>query len=121
VTRSPTTRLGPVAERASRPARAAVRERNELSDDEYRVERAELQARLTAVEERQRAASGRDPLAGIAGRADAADVWERLDLGRQRAILDALLIVTVLPQRPGRMSDGSRFDTSAVRIEPAGR
>jgi len=90
-----------------------------FTDGEYRVERAELQARLTAVEERQRAASGRDPLAGIAGRADAAEVWERLGLGRQRAILDALVIVTVLPQRLGRLPDGSRFDPNAVSIEPA--
>lgn len=92
-----------------------------LTAAEYRTTRADLERRLAAIEERQRSAAGRDPLAGIAGRADAAEVWERLGLGRQRAILEALVVVTVLPQRPGRMPDGSRFDTSAVRIEPAGR
>ena len=90
-----------------------------LSAAEYRVERAELEHRLAGLEAQQRTAAGRDPLAGIAGRADAGDVWERLDLGRQRAILQALVTVTVLPQRLGRLPDGSRFDPNAVRIEPA--
>jgi len=92
-----------------------------LTAAEYRTTRAELEGRLGAVEDRQRVAAGRDPLAGIAGREDAAEAWERLDLGRQRAILSTLLIVTVLPQRPGRMPDGSRFDPRSVRIEPAQR
>lgn len=92
-----------------------------LSAAEYRTTRAELGERLADIEDRQRAAAGRSPLAGIAGRADAAAVWEGPDLGRQRAILDALVVVTVLPQRPGRLPDGSRFDTAAVRIEPARR
>ena len=34
------------------------------------------------------------------------------------ALLDALIVVTVLPQRPGRMPNGSRFDTNSIRIEP---
>lgn len=74
--------------------------------------------RLSTIEAQQRAAAGRDPLGGIAGRADAAQVWERLDLGRRRAILCALVVVAVLPQGAGRMADGSRFDTGAVRVEP---
>jgi hypothetical protein len=90
-----------------------------LTAAEYRTTRAELEERLGAVEAQQRAVAGRDPLAGIAGRANAAEVWKRLDLGRQRAILKALLVVTVLPQRLGRLPDGSRFDPNAVRIEPA--
>ena len=114
------TRDAEALRRKLREARRLWRD-DVFTDGEYRVERAELQARLTVVEERQRAASGRDPLAGIAGRADAAEVWERLDLGRQRAIMQALVVVTVLPQRPGRRPDGSRFDPDAVRIEPAGR
>lgn len=90
-----------------------------LTAAEYKTTRAELEQRLAGIEDRQRTAAGRSPLAGIAGRADAADVWERLDLGRQRAILQALVTVTVLPQRLGRLPDGSRFDPNAVRIEPA--
>jgi DNA invertase Pin-like site-specific DNA recombinase len=90
-----------------------------LTAAEYRTTRAELEQRLRDIEERQRSAAGRDPLAGIAGRADAAEVWERLGLGRQRAILDALVIVTVLPQRSGRMPDGSRFDPRSIDVQPA--
>ena len=89
-----------------------------LSAAEYRERKARLEDTLTKLEAEQRAATGRDPLAGIAGRADAAKVWERLDLGRQRAILDSLIVVTVLPQRPGRLPDGSRFDPEAVDIRP---
>jgi len=115
--------------RCVRPLAAAVRTKlgealqlwrdDVLTAAEYRTTRAELEQRLGSIEDRQRAAAGRDPLAGIAGREDAAEVWERLDLGRQRAILQALVTVTVLPQRLGRLPDGSRFDPHAVRIGPA--
>jgi hypothetical protein len=54
---------------------------------------------------------------------DAAEVWERLGLGRQRAILDALVIVTVMPQWHGRMPDGqSQARISCViSLSPLGR
>ena len=90
-----------------------------LTAGEYRTTRADLEQRLADVEERQRVAAGRSPLAGIAGHTDSRAVWGRLDLGRQRAILQALVVVTVLPQRPGRMPDGSRFDPRSIDVQPA--
>lgn len=86
---------------------------------EYRERRARLKDKLTQLEVRQKAAAGRDPLAGIAGRADAGQVWKRLDLGRKRAILNELLVVTVLPAPHGRMPDGSRFDARSIDVRPA--
>jgi site-specific DNA recombinase len=57
------------------------------------------------VETALAAASATSPLAGIAGRLDAAEVWEGLDLGRRRALLRALADVTLLPARRGRGFD----------------
>jgi hypothetical protein len=54
------------------------------------------------------------PLAGIAGRPDAADVWADLDLGRKREIVKALVTVTLLPIT-GRLR-GVVFDLDSVRI-----
>ena len=71
----------------------------------------ELRGRLDEVETALAAASATSPLAGIAGRLDAAEVWEGLDLGRRRALLRALADVTLLPARRGR-----GFDPSSVVI-----
>lgn len=90
-----------------------------LSAADFRGRRARLQQRLADVEERQRQAMARNPLAGLAGRADAGDVWKRLDLGRKRKVLAALLVVTVLPQGRGRLPGGMRLDPKTVDVQPA--
>jgi hypothetical protein len=61
-------------------------------------------------------AAERSPLDGVAGRPDAAQVWEGLDLGRRRAILRLLLDVTLLRGKPGRRSNGAYFDGSSVSV-----
>lgn len=72
-----------------------------------------LRARLDDVEGRIAAASSLDPLAALIDVDDLPAVWDGLELGRQRAVLDALMVVTVLPtERASRT-----FDPTAVRIE----
>lgn len=82
---------------------------------EYRTRKTRLQQRLDDIEARLRAAAGRDPLADIAGQPDADEIWQRLDLGRQRAILDALLVVTVLPKRRRRPPAEGHIDPRTRR------
>jgi len=84
-----------------------------MSAAEYRASVARMRDKLAEVEAKLTAASGRDPLAGIAGNPDAAKVWDGLDLGRRRAVLDALAVVTVLPTKRGRY-----FDPVSVKIDP---
>jgi site-specific DNA recombinase len=78
---------------------------------------AELRARLSAIESRLSQDAALDPLEGIAGKPDAARIWEGLDLGRRRAILRSLLKVTVNSTHTGRQPDGSYFDPKAIDLD----
>jgi site-specific DNA recombinase len=85
---------------------------------QVRVRTTRLRDRLAAVEAELSSTAGSDPLAGVAGRRDAAEVWGRLPLSQQRAIVHTLMTVTLLKQaRPGRQPDGSYFDPASVHIE----
>lgn len=77
---------------------------------------AELRSRLDAVEQTIGELSRGSVLEGLVG-ADASRAWHRLSLDRQRAVLELLMIVTVLPRaHGGRLPGGSYFDPEAVRI-----
>jgi len=75
---------------------------------------AELRGKLDQVEQQLTDAAGTSPLAGIAGRPDAAEIWKGLDLGRKREIVKAMVTVTLLPVE--KLS-GRVFDPDTVRIE----
>jgi site-specific DNA recombinase len=72
---------------------------------------AELRTRLEQAENTLAEAAATSPMAGLAGQPGAGQVWERLDLGRRRAVLRALVDVTLLPTRRGR-----GFDPNSVRF-----
>jgi site-specific DNA recombinase len=86
-----------------------------LSVADLKSRQARLAEKLADVEGRLRSAAGHNPAADLAGRPDAAELWLGLDLGRRRAILDALAIVWVLPlaKPPGR----APFNPDSVKIE----
>ncbi|MEV7042198.1 recombinase family protein [Amycolatopsis sp. NPDC051061] len=81
--------------------------------------------RLDAIERDIVAAAQLDPLSGVAGASNVAEVWfgtkpdrsDGLSIGRRRAILDTLLSVTVLKTRPGRHASGLYFSPETVRTE----
>jgi len=81
---------------------------------DMKVRTARMGDKLDAIEATLASAAGRSPLAGLAGNLDAATVWDGLDLGRRRAVLDVLLTVTVLP----RDRRGRGFDPDSVRVTP---
>jgi len=101
--------------------RARITEAGGLWEDgvitgaELKVRRSRLTEKLANVEAQLRTASGRDPLVGLAGNPDAATVWEGLDLGRRRAVLDTLVTVTVLPAKRGRYFDPASVDIAWKR------
>jgi hypothetical protein len=78
--------------------------------DRMRTRLAEVQAQIAAVEQT-------DPLAGLVGIPDVEGAWRRIDLGRQRAVLDALMTVTVHPWSRHRGPGGARFDPDSIGIE----
>lgn len=78
---------------------------------------ARMRARLDAIDVELAAAAAGDPLAGLIGSESPAAMWATLDIGRRRAVLDALMTVTVLPRTGKRGPNGQRFDPDGVRIE----
>jgi site-specific DNA recombinase len=86
----------------------------ELTRAEAQIARGRASARLERAETEIAAATASSPLAGIVDAVDPAAVWAGLEIGRRRAVLDALMTVTVLPA----LRSGSRFDPATVRIDP---
>jgi site-specific DNA recombinase len=86
-----------------------------LSAADLKTRQARLAEKLAGVQAELRSAAGHNPVADLAGRPDAAEVWLGLDLGRRRAILDAVAIVWVLPlaKPPGR----APFNPDSVKIK----
>lgn len=114
----------------------ALRQRlDDLDDDldDGKITRARWQrrnnrmrTRLDEIAREIEAAAQIDPLAGIVGAPDVAALWfgtredrsDGLDLGRRRAVLDALATVTVLKAGRGRREGGDYFDPASVKIDP---
>ena len=71
------------------------------------------QRSLDRVEESMATATRGSALAGLAGSRDPARVWRGLSIDRRRAVVRALLGVTLLPS--GRR--GNEFDPDLIRIE----
>jgi site-specific DNA recombinase len=89
---------------------------------EYTVRRRRLEAQLAEVTGKLNAASGVDPLAGVAGNPDAKRIWAELPLSRRRAILRNLVTVTVGPApraRPGwKPGKGAKyFSTEGIVLD----
>lgn len=84
-----------------------------LTASQLRAATERLRARLGEVESRMRAASRAPVLAELVGVADVAARWEALPLDRKRAVVAALLTVTILPAGRGR-----GFKSRTVRLEP---
>jgi DNA invertase Pin-like site-specific DNA recombinase len=100
----------------------------DLTEAEYRRAARDPKARLAAIAGQLAAATPADPLPEFRSGTDPREVWARLPLVRRRAVLRALLTVTLLPSsrrgpvgEPG-VTEGPRtdhYDYDACRIEPA--
>lgn len=82
---------------------------------------SELRTRLDAVEARIGQSRQGSVLDGLTGADDVRAAWEAMPLDRQRAVLDVLMTVTVLPrEKTGRLRGGTYFDPSKVVFTPKG-
>jgi site-specific DNA recombinase len=92
-----------------------------ISRAEMITARERATTRLAAAEAELDVATAPTPLAGIADQPDPGAAWLAVDLGRQRAVLSALMTVNVLPVPRGggraRPLDGIDLDPEFVRIE----
>lgn len=76
-----------------------------------------LQRRLEVLRTELATAEAVDPLAGLRGVPNVAETWAGFDLSRKRAVLDALMTVTILPSSRRWSKDAPRFDPDSVKIE----
>ncbi|MGW6142135.1 recombinase family protein [Streptomyces sp. NPDC055140] len=74
-------------------------------------------AQLEGVTQRLARAATTDPLVGLVGAPDVRKAWRALELDRKRNVLRALVTITLLPPRTGRMPDGGYFDYDAVQFD----
>lgn len=72
---------------------------------------------LEGIQQQLATAATHDPLAAVVGAPDPRAAWKDLELDRKRALLRALVTVTVRPARPGRMPDGSYTDLENIDFE----
>lgn len=74
---------------ARKAAQARLHAEGKIDDDELTAGSAVFREQLAGIERQLGATRARSPLAGIAGRADAAEIWEAAPLGLKRSILRA--------------------------------
>ncbi|MDN5726913.1 MAG: recombinase family protein, partial [Propionibacteriales bacterium] len=79
---------------------------------EWRTARDRVSAKLAEVEALMVADSSRLALAPIAGSDDVPGVWAGMDIGQQRAVVQTLVAVTIMPTKRG-----ARFIPEDVRVE----
>ncbi|MFF9844597.1 recombinase family protein [Streptomyces sp. NPDC013740] len=96
---------------------AAALGRGEMDMLEWRVASGAAKNRLAQAEGVLAVAVKANPVVGLVGAESPEDEWNALDLGRQRAVVDFLMRVVVLPARRGRLPGGGYWDPEAVRIE----
>ncbi len=76
-----------------------------------------LAARQLAAESVLAAAARSSPVAHLVSSSDVRVTWRGYDLDRRRAVLRAVVTVTVLPAGRGRQPDGSYFDESRIVLD----
>lgn len=89
----------------------------DLDAEGYRAATAAARAREKRARELLALASRTDPLVGLVGADDVRAEWEGLDLSRQRAIVDCLMVVRIRPARRGRLPAGMKLDVESIDIE----
>ncbi|HVE97284.1 MAG TPA: recombinase family protein [Pseudonocardiaceae bacterium] len=78
---------------------------------------AKIRARISECETQLAAAAVGSPLAGFVGTGDDVEnAWQAASVSRRKAVIDALMVVTLLPAPRGRRPGGGYFDPDCVEI-----
>ena len=84
-----------------------------LTASQLRTATARLRAKLDSIERAQASAGRGSALVGVAGARNVQAVWDGLPLDRRRAIVQALVRVTIEPQQ---VQGARRFDPDLIKI-----
>jgi len=90
----------------------------ELTRAQYARQRERIEGKLDGVTGQLAAAQSGSVLDGIATAETPSAAFRAQSVARQRAIIDAIMTVRILPAKPGRLSKGVDFDYSRVEITP---
>jgi DNA invertase Pin-like site-specific DNA recombinase len=96
---------------------ASMYARDIMTAAQFEVSNKAIVARLREVETALAASAEHDPAAGIAGRANAREIWDAMPLDGRRNLIRAMLKVTILPASTGRNHGGGYFDPDAIDIQ----
>ena len=97
--------------RARKTSQARLHALGQIDDEELAEGSAAIRERLEVIGRQLAAAREKSPIDGIAGRPDAAEIWEKMTLGLKRAILRELTTITL-----GLADRSLPFDYSAVMV-----
>lgn len=86
----------------------------EMTRSEWRKARERNAVLLDATTSKLRDQAGESPLSPLIGVADPRAVWRRLPIAERRAVVAALVTVTIRPLRPGACT--RNFDPASVEI-----
>lgn len=92
----------------------------EITRKEWVRQRDRIEAKIEAVHGQLASAQSGSALDGIATAERPSAAFRAQLVARQRAIVDALVVVTIEAAKPGRLPKGVEFDPDRVRIRPRG-
>jgi hypothetical protein len=93
----------------------------ELTRAEFRRQRERITERLDGVNRALEGMRSGSALDGVADATSPSTAFRAQPVARQRAIIDAIMTVTVKPAKPGRLPKGIDFDYSRVIVEETWR
>ena len=79
---------------------------------------ANIRAQLDQIDAELSAAVAGSPLAGFLDADGVAEAWAAANVDQRKAVIRALMTVTILKAPRGRRAGGEYFDPAYVRIEP---
>ncbi|MBW0090517.1 recombinase family protein [Pseudonocardia oceani] len=88
-----------------------------MTASQFRLSNGPVQSEIAALEAQLARHWTGSPLAGIADAADPRRTFLAAGIDQQRRVIDNLVEVTLLRQRPGRGAGGVYFDPASVRVE----
>ena len=89
-----------------------------MTSAQFKLANERVQRELSALEAQIGQITQGNALAGVADAKDPVKAFRGAGIERQRAVIDALMIVTVKRARPGRQPGGTYFDAESIVIEP---
>lgn len=83
---------------------------------QFKISNERIQSQLRAVKSEIAVATGDDALGGVADAMDPVSAFRGAGIERQRAVIGALMTVTILLGKPSRQPDRTYFDPESVVI-----